>query len=174
MINRFFAAALIAAFALAGCDKLGLGDNNPPPAQPTQPMTPAAAPAQPAAPSVSTPVGSATASASGPLQVGENGMPILAKDEDLNCVGCHTIDSRLIGPPWREVAKRYKGAKTYKYSPNGSKDANATEYPLFEGLVTKVSKGGHGNWGTMPMPANDPSGKKKDRIERLVHFILDL
>jgi cytochrome c len=38
----------------------------------------------------------------------------------------------------------------------------------------KVSKGGSGNWGTMPMPANDPTGKKQDDIKALVKFIAGL
>ena len=40
----------------------------------------------------------------------------------------------------------------------------------FEGLVMKVSKGGAGNWGSMPMPANDPSGTKQAEITELINF----
>jgi cytochrome c len=45
---------------------------------------------------------------------------------------------------------------------------------LFEGLVKKVSNGGSGHWGTFPMPANDPTGKKKGQIEKMVEFVLSL
>ncbi|PJC03418.1 MAG: cytochrome C, partial [Gallionellales bacterium CG_4_9_14_0_8_um_filter_55_61] len=41
-------------------------------------------------------------------------------------------------------------------------------------LITKVSKGGSGNWGSMPMPANDPAGKKRADMQALVQFILGL
>jgi cytochrome c len=34
----------------------------------------------------------------------------------------------------------------------------------------KVSQGGSGNWGTMPMPANDPAGTKQAEITELVKF----
>jgi len=44
------------------------------------------------------------------------------------------------------------------------------EYPLVEGLVMKVSQGGSGNWGTVPMPPNDPKGKHADEITDLVKF----
>jgi cytochrome c len=89
-------------------------------------------------------------------------MPPLAKQ--LNCVACHAIDHKVVGPAWKDVAERYSGKGVKKYTYNGK------EYPLIEGLVMKVSKGGSGNWGSMPMPANDPSGSKKKEITELVEF----
>ncbi len=91
-------------------------------------------------------------------------MPPEAKE--LNCVACHAIDKKVVGPAWADVGKKYKGATEFEY--------NGKKYPLVEGLVMKVSKGGSGHWGSMPMPANDPSGAKKAKIEKLVHFELSL
>ena len=91
-------------------------------------------------------------------------MPQLARE--LNCTSCHAIDYRKAGPAWKDVAVRYRGATTFKY--------NGREYPLVEGLVMKISNGGVGNWGSMPMPANDPSNSKKAEIAQLVKFILGL
>jgi cytochrome c len=91
-------------------------------------------------------------------------MPALAKK--LNCIVCHDIDRKMVGPAWNEVAKKYKGVAKFTYSNK--------EYPLVEGMVTKVSKGGSGSWGTMPMPANDTAGTKQAEITELVKFILDL
>ena len=99
-------------------------------------------------------------------------MPPLAKKN--NCVVCHAIDHRVVGPAWMEVSKRYKGVKTYKYSNNGSAAPDAKEYPLVEGLMHKVSHGGHGNWGTTPMIANDPNETNQDEIRQLVEFVLGL
>lgn len=82
-------------------------------------------------------------------------MPALAKKN--NCTACHAIDKKVVGPAWEDVAKKYKG------------DAKAEA-----ALLTKVSKGGSGVWGTMPMPANDPSGTKQAEMKELVHFILSL
>ena len=89
-------------------------------------------------------------------------MPALAKK--LNCTACHAIDKKVVGPAWRDVAKKYTGSGFTKYTYKGK------EYPLIEGLVMKVSQGGSGNWGTMPMPANDPTGAKKAEITELVKF----
>ncbi|NNM79162.1 MAG: c-type cytochrome [Gallionella sp.] len=89
-------------------------------------------------------------------------MPALAKK--LNCTACHAIDKKVVGPSWRDVAKRYTGSGVTKYTYKGK------EYPLIEGLVMKVSQGGAGNWGSMPMPANDPTGAKKADITELVKF----
>jgi cytochrome c len=85
----------------------------------------------------------------------DKSMPLLAREN--NCTACHAIDKKLVGPAWMDVAKKYKG------------DANAEAR-----LIIKVSKGGDGVWGTMPMPANDATGKKQDQIKQLVQFILAL
>jgi cytochrome c551/c552 len=91
-------------------------------------------------------------------------MPPLAKKN--NCTACHAVDKKVVGPAWMDVSKKYKGATKYTY---GGK-----EYPLLEGLMMKVSKGGSGNWGSMPMPANDPAGTKQADIKELVTFELGL
>lgn len=91
-------------------------------------------------------------------------MPALTKKHD--CDICHEIERKSIGPAWREVAKRYKGATKYKW--------NGVEYGLEEGLVIAVSKGSSGNWGDMPMPANDPNSAKQAEIKELIRFMLDL
>ncbi len=82
-------------------------------------------------------------------------MPDLAKK--LGCAACHSIDKKMVGPAWMDIAKKYKG------------DAGAEAK-----LITKVSNGGGGVWGKVPMPAIDPSGKKQDGIKQLVQFILSL
>lgn len=91
-------------------------------------------------------------------------MPALARKN--NCTDCHSIDKKIVGPAWKDVSLRYKGAAEYEYK--------GKKYPLIEGLVMKVSKGGSGNWGTMPMPINDPSGSKQADIRELVQFVLSL
>ena len=91
-------------------------------------------------------------------------MPELAKKN--NCNSCHTIEKKYVGPAWRAVSNKYKGATKYTYE--------GKEYPLLEGLVMKVSKGGKGIWGTMPMPANDKDGVKQTEITELVKFVLGL
>jgi cytochrome c len=66
--------------------------------------------------------------------------PVMA-DEALakskNCMACHAMDKKLVGPAYKEVAKKYAG------------DAKAAEM-----LAAKVIKGGSGVWGAIPMPAN--------------------
>lgn len=91
-------------------------------------------------------------------------MPALARKHD--CNACHDIDKRVVGPSWMEVSRKYKKATRYTYGGN--------EYSLEDGLVMKVSKGGSGNWGAMPMPGNDPNGVKQAEIRELVRFVLGL
>ena len=91
-------------------------------------------------------------------------MPDIAKKN--NCTACHAIDKKVVGPAWADVAKKYKGQAKFTY--------NGKEMGLEEGLVMKVSKGGSGNWGSMAMPANDPSGAKQADIKELVKFVLGL
>lgn len=82
-------------------------------------------------------------------------MPAVAKKN--NCTACHAIDKKLVGPSWMDISKKYKG------------DKGAAAH-----LLTKVSKGGSGAWGTMPMPANDAAGTKQADMKELVSFILGL
>jgi cytochrome c len=54
-----------------------------------------------------------------------------------NCMACHAIDKKLVGPAYKDVAKKYAGQK----------DA-------VDKLAAKIMKGGSGVWGAIPMPAN--------------------
>ena len=94
--------------------------------------------------------------------------------QDFHCDGCHAIDHRILGPSWMDVSKRYKGQKTYKYSMTGSNSPDAKEYPLVDGLVMKISRGGSGNWGAEPMIANNALRNKQGEIRDIVQFILGL
>jgi cytochrome c len=94
----------------------------------------------------------------------EVGMPAAAKRN--NCTACHSINKRIVGPAWMAVSMKYKGADKFEY--------NGKEYPLVQGLIMKVSQGGSGHWGSMPMPANDYKGVKQAEIKELVQFVLGL
>ncbi|HEY5993632.1 MAG TPA: cytochrome C [Gallionellaceae bacterium] len=85
-------------------------------------------------------------------------MPPLA--EEAGCARCHAIDQPVVGPAWIDVSKRYRD----------SRNNPAT----FSQLVERVSKGGEGNWGKIPMTPSDPTGKRLDKIQELVKFILSL
>lgn len=80
----------------------------------------------------------------------------LALAQKNNCLACHMIDKKSVGPAWIDVAKRYKGVAGIEHT-----------------LVIKVSTGAEGNWGNMPMPAVAPAVKEED-IRALVKFILSL
>jgi len=76
------------------------------------------------------------------------------------CLACHSVDKKVVGPAWKDVAAKYKG--------NASAKAD---------LVAKVKKGGKGNWtevtGGAPMPPYSPRVADAD-IEKLVDFVLGL
>ena len=91
-------------------------------------------------------------------------MPPLAKQ--YGCIACHAIDKKVVGPAWMDVSKKYKGLTQYTY--------RYREYPLEAGLMLKVSMGGNGSWGSVPMIANDPGGVHQADIGELVKFILAL
>lgn len=54
------------------------------------------------------------------------------------CLSCHAVDHKVVGPAFRDVAKKYKG--------------NAAAVGT---LAAKVRKGGAGVWGNIPMPPNN-------------------
>lgn len=72
------------------------------------------------------------------------------------CLNCHAVDKKLVGPSYKDVAAKYKG--------DASAEAN---------LIKKVTDGGSGVWGKMPMPAN--KGKMTDEeLRATVAWILSL
>jgi cytochrome c len=54
-----------------------------------------------------------------------------------NCLACHAVDKKVVGPAYKDVAAKYAGQK----------DAA-------DKLAEKILKGGSGVWGPVPMPAN--------------------
>lgn len=70
-----------------------------------------------------------------------------------NCMACHSIDKKLVGPSYKDVAAKYKGDKT-----------------AADKLVVKVMKGGSGVWGAVPMPANTQVNEVEAR--ELVNWVL--
>jgi cytochrome c len=54
-----------------------------------------------------------------------------------NCMACHAVANKLVGPAYKEVAKKYAGDKS-----------------AADKLAAKIIKGGSGVWGAVPMPAN--------------------
>lgn len=72
-----------------------------------------------------------------------------------NCMACHALDKKLVGPAYKEVAAKYAG----------DKDAVAK-------LSAKVIKGGSGSWGQVPMPANPQVSEAE--AKQLVTWILSV
>ncbi len=70
-----------------------------------------------------------------------------------NCMACHAVASKLVGPAFKDVGAKYAGQK----------DAETK-------LVGKVLKGGSGSWGAVPMPANPQVSEAEART--LVKWIL--
>lgn len=75
--------------------------------------------------------------------------------EKKNCLACHQVDKKLVGPAYKEVAAKYAGQK----------DAAAK-------LAEKIQKGGVGVWGQIPMPANPQVNA--DEAKTLAAWVLSL
>lgn len=83
--------------------------------------------------------------------------PVLANKElarSKQCLSCHAIDKTVVGPAYKDVAARYAGQK----------DAAAR-------LTERIMKGGSGNWGSIPMPANSVTPSE---AKTLAHWVLTL
>lgn len=85
-------------------------------------------------------------------------MPPLARHS--GCTACHAIDITLVGPAWRDIARRYKG------------DPAAVEY-----FVQKIKEGGQGKWTEVTqgasMPPYSPRVSDSD-IRALAELIVSL
>ncbi|MDB5947160.1 MAG: cytochrome c, class [Ramlibacter sp.] len=72
-----------------------------------------------------------------------------------NCMACHAIDKKLVGPAYKDVAAKYAGQK----------DA-------VDKLSVKIMKGGAGVWGPVPMPANTQVNEAE--AKKLAAWVLSL
>ncbi len=69
------------------------------------------------------------------------------------CMACHAIDKKIVGPSYKDVAKKYAA----------DKGARAK-------LMAKVKAGGKGVWGDVPMPPNPQV--KDDDLEKIMDWVL--
>jgi len=73
----------------------------------------------------------------------------LAKSK--NCMGCHAVNNKVLGPSFKDVAAKYAGQK-------GAQDQ----------LVQKVMKGSSGVWGAIAMPANNVTDQEAQTLVKWV------
>ena len=71
------------------------------------------------------------------------------------CLTCHAVDKKLVGPPFKEIAAKYRDDKTAEAK-----------------LIDKIKKGGSGVWGPIPMPASTQI--KEDEGKTLAQWILSM
>ena len=79
--------------------------------------------------------------------------PQLAQQK--NCMACHAVDKKQVGPAYKDVAAKYAGQK----------DA-------VDKLSQKVLKGGSGVWGPVPMPPNAQVSEAE--AKQLVQWVLTI
>jgi cytochrome c len=138
--------AILTMVIAAGLYACGGGESTETQTQPisnatTEEAAPAPAPEQAAAP--------ATAEAAAPKKDGQ------ALINGSDCRTCHKDDSKLIGPAYQDVAKKYEN--------------NAANVKM---LTEKIIQGGQGNWGEIPM-AGHPNLSQEDATA-MVEYILSM
>ena len=82
--------------------------------------------------------------------------PVMASEELAKkhaCFACHTLDKKMVGPSYKDVAAKYRSEKE-----------------AAKKLALKVKNGSQGVWGTIPMPPN--SAVPDADVNTLVKWIL--
>ncbi len=77
----------------------------------------------------------------------------LALIEGADCLTCHKVDAKLVGPSYQEVADKYTEADV-------------------DMLAKKIIDGGKGVWGEIPMTPH--AGMSPDNAKKMVEYILTL
>ena len=72
-----------------------------------------------------------------------------------NCMACHAVANKVVGPAYKDVAKKYAGDKS-----------------AADKLASKIVKGGSGVWGAVPMPANPQVSEAE--AKKLAAWVLSL
>jgi cytochrome c len=89
---------------------------------------------------------------SGAAMAEDSGLALAQKNA---CMSCHSVDKKIVGPAYKDVAKKYAG----------DKGAAAR-------LFAKVKAGGGGVWGPVPMPPN-PQVSDAD-LKKILAWVLSL
>ncbi len=117
---------------------------------------------QAAAPAVAEQAAPAADASEAAVAEAVNNLPATAAGEDpqamataKGCLACHQLDTKVVGPAYKEVAAKYKG------------DAGALDT-----LVKKVKAGGVGTWGQIPMPPQ--AAATDEEIKTIVQWVLSL
>lgn len=79
--------------------------------------------------------------------------PMMDLAKSKNCLACHAVDKKLVGPAYKDVAAKYAN----------DKGAEAR-------LIERVKRGGGGVWGPIPMPANPQVSDSE--VKQLVQWVL--
>ncbi len=77
----------------------------------------------------------------------------LALIEGADCLTCHKMDTKVVGPSYQEVANKYTDGD-------------------IEMLATKIIEGGKGNWGEIPMTPH--AGMSRENAIKMVEYIMTL
>lgn len=80
---------------------------------------------------------------------------MLALAKEKNCLACHAVDAKLVGPAYKAVAQKYAGKPG-----------------AVQMLVNAVLHGHVGTWGQVPMPPN--TDVTPAQAKQLVEWILSL
>ena len=129
LLAILFASALIYS---CGSDENKTKTEEPKPAD-TTPTVPAPAPG-----------GAAVAN--------EKGLELIGASD---CMTCHSLDKKIIGPAYKDVANKYPNTEA-----------------VIDTLIVKIKKGGMGNWGNIPMTPH-PDLPEADAKE-MVKYIMSL
>jgi len=78
----------------------------------------------------------------------------MALAQSRNCMSCHKLDRKIVGPAFQDVAAKYRGDKT---APTR--------------LASKIRAGGGGVWGVVKMPANPQVSEAE--AQQLASWILN-
>lgn len=64
-----------------------------------------------------------------------------------NCMACHSVDTKLVGPSYKDVAEKYAG-----------------EDDAVSHLAKSIKEGSSGTWGPVPMPPNAVSDEEAEAL----------
>jgi cytochrome c len=87
-----------------------------------------------------------------PAANAQDGVDLAKRD---GCTVCHSTDAKMVGPPFKAVAEKYKG-----------------DPAAIDKLVSSIRKGSQGKWGSVPMPPN--TSVNDEQAQALARWVMAL